>query len=44
MHVLAGAPLGGVSDLEMMFKMGIASAQQELLIQNPYFIPDEETV
>ena len=36
--------LGGVSDLEMMFKMGIASAQKELLIQNPYFIPDEQTV
>lgn len=43
-HVLAGAPLGGVSDLEMMFKMGIASAQKELLIQNPYFIPDNQTV
>jgi cardiolipin synthase len=43
MHVLAGAPLGGVSDLELMFKMSIASAQKELLIQNPYFIADEET-
>ena len=44
MHMLAGSPLGGVSDLELMFKMAIATAQQELLIQNPYFIPDEETV
>jgi cardiolipin synthase A/B len=44
MHVLAGAPLGGVSDLELMFKMAIASAQEELIIQNPYFIPDPETV
>ena len=43
-HVLAGAPLGGVSDLELMFKMALASAQKELLIQNPYFIPDEQTV
>jgi cardiolipin synthase len=43
-HVLAGAPLGGVSDLEMLFKMAIASAQKELLIQNPYFIPDSGTV
>jgi len=43
MHVLAGAPLGGVSDLELMFKMSIAAAQKELLIQNPYFIADEET-
>ncbi|HSG38369.1 MAG TPA: phospholipase D-like domain-containing protein, partial [Thermoanaerobaculia bacterium] len=44
MHVLAGAPLGGVSDLELLFKMAIASAQKELIIQNPYFIPDPETV
>ncbi|HEX6899264.1 MAG TPA: phospholipase D-like domain-containing protein [Thermoanaerobaculia bacterium] len=44
MHVLSGAPLGGISDLELMFKMAIASAQKELIIQNPYFIPDEETV
>ena len=43
-HVLAGAPLGGVSDLELMFKMGIAAVQKELMIQNPYFIPDEQTV
>jgi cardiolipin synthase len=43
MHVLAGAPLGGVSDLELMFKMSIAAAQKELLIQNPYFIADDET-
>ena len=43
MHMLAGAPLGGISDLELMFKLAIASAQKELLIQNPYFIPDEES-
>jgi cardiolipin synthase len=43
MHILAGAPLGGVSDLELMFKMSIASAQKELLVQNPYFIADTET-
>ena len=44
MHVLSGAPLGGVSDLELMFKMSLASAQKEIVIQNPYFIPDPETV
>jgi cardiolipin synthase A/B len=43
MHVLAGAPLGGISDLELLFKMAIAAAQKELIIQNPYFIADEET-
>jgi cardiolipin synthase len=44
MHVLSGAPLGGVSDLELLFKMTIATAQKELIIQNPYFISDPETV
>ena len=43
-HLLAGAPLGGVSDLELMFKLAVATAQKELIIQNPYFIPDHETV
>jgi cardiolipin synthase len=43
-HILAGAPLGGVSDLEIMFKLAIATAQKELIIQNPYFIADEESV
>jgi cardiolipin synthase len=42
MHMLSGAPLGGISDLELMFKIAIASTQKELLIQNPYFIPDDE--
>jgi cardiolipin synthase len=43
-HVLAGTPLGGVSDLELMFKLAIATAQKELRIQNPYFIPDAQSV
>ncbi|HVR98694.1 MAG TPA: phospholipase D-like domain-containing protein [Thermoanaerobaculia bacterium] len=43
-HMLSGAPLGGVSGLELLFKMGIATAQKELWIQNPYFIPDDESV
>jgi cardiolipin synthase len=42
-HILAGAPLGGVSDLELMFKMAIATAREELIIQNPYFIPDDDS-
>jgi cardiolipin synthase len=41
-HVTASSPQGGVSKLEMLFKLAIASAQKELLIQNPYFIPDGE--
>ncbi len=44
MHMMSGAPLGGVSDLEMLFKMSLAAAQKELIIQDPYFIADPETV
>ncbi|HYU34403.1 MAG TPA: phospholipase D-like domain-containing protein [Thermoanaerobaculia bacterium] len=43
-HVLSGAPLGGISDLELMVKMAMATTQKELIIQNPYFISDGEMV
>jgi cardiolipin synthase len=43
-HVTASAPQGGVSKMELLLKLAIASAKKELLIQNPYFIPDEELV
>jgi len=43
-HVTVGSPQGGVSKLEVLLKLAIASAKQELLIQNPYFIPDDELV
>ena len=39
-HVSGSSPKGGVSTLELMFKLTVATAQRELLIQNPYFIPD----
>lgn len=43
-HVTASSPQGGVSRLELLFKLAINSARKELLIQNPYFIPDGEMV
>jgi cardiolipin synthase A/B len=43
-HVTASSPQGGVSRLELLFKLAVGSAQKELLIQNPYFIPDAEMV
>jgi cardiolipin synthase len=43
-HVTASSPQGGVSRLELLFKLAISTAQKELLIQNPYFIPDGELV
>ena len=41
-HMTASSPQGGVSRLELLYKLAINSAQKELLIQNPYFIPDGE--
>ncbi len=43
-HLTASSPNGGVARLELLYKMAIASAQKELIIQNPYFIPDQELV
>lgn len=43
-QMTSSSPQGGVSRLELLFKLAIATAQKELLIQNPYFIPDGEVV
>ncbi len=43
-HMTASSPHGGVSQLEMLYKLAIATAHKRLIIQNPYFIPDDEMV
>jgi cardiolipin synthase A/B len=43
-QMTASSPQGGVSRLELLFKLAIATSQKELLVQNPYFIPDGEVV
>jgi cardiolipin synthase len=43
-HMTASSPQGGVSRLEMLFKLAISAARRELIVQNPYFIPDGEIV
>jgi cardiolipin synthase len=43
-QVVAAAPHGGVSAIEVLLKMALASAQREILIQNPYFIPEDGLV
>jgi cardiolipin synthase len=40
----ASSPQGGVSRLELLFKLAISAARRELIVQNPYFIPDGEIV
>ncbi|HET7177252.1 MAG TPA: phospholipase D-like domain-containing protein [Solirubrobacterales bacterium] len=43
-QVVAASPHGGVSEIELLLKMALASAQREILIENPYFIPDDDLV
>jgi cardiolipin synthase len=43
-HMTASSPQGGVSRLELLYKLAIAASRRELLVQNPYFIPDGEIV
>jgi cardiolipin synthase len=43
-HMVWSAPRGGVSEMEMIDKMAIACARKDLIVENPYFIPDLELV
>jgi cardiolipin synthase len=43
-QVVAASPHGGVSEIEVLLKLALASAQHEILIENPYFIPDDGLV
>jgi cardiolipin synthase len=43
-HMVVSSPRGGISHLDVLIKMAIATAKRELIIQNPYFIPDDDTV
>jgi cardiolipin synthase len=41
-HVVASSHLGQAITVELLYKVAIASATEELLVQNPYFLPDED--
>jgi cardiolipin synthase len=43
-HIVWSSPRGGVSEMELIDKLAIACARHDLIIQNPYFIPDDELV
>jgi cardiolipin synthase len=43
-HMVWSSPRGGVSEMELIDKLVIACARHDLIIQNPYFIPDDELV
>lgn len=43
-HIAEGDPVGTYSEVEVLLKVAIASAQAKILIQNPYFVPDEPVI
>ncbi len=43
-QIIASLPAGGVSPASLTHKLMIAAADEELLIQNPYFCPDDDLV
>lgn len=44
LQLISAAPRGGVSNVSLLYRLIIAIAEQELLIQNPYFAPDHDWV
>lgn len=42
MQLVASAPRGGVSPVSLLYRLMIASASSQIVIQNPYFVPDPE--
>lgn len=43
-HVAYSSPAGSVSSVQLLFYLAIAAAEKELLIQNPYFLPDGDAI
>ena len=43
-QVVASSPRGGISYVGLLYRLVVAAARQELLIQNPYFAPDHDMV
>ncbi len=43
-HVAFASPRGSISAVQLLYYLAISSAQKELLIQNPYFLPNEDAV
>jgi cardiolipin synthase len=43
-HVAYSSPAGSVSSVELLHLVAIAAARKQVLIQNPYFLPDVEDI
>jgi len=43
-HVAYTSPTGSMSSVEILYYLAIKSARREILIQNPYLLPNEEAI
>lgn len=39
-HIISSAPGDSFSDVALIFRLVMAAAREEILLQNPYFVPD----
>ena len=43
-HVAYASPRGSLSSVQLLYYLAINTAEKELLIQNPYFLPHEDAI
>jgi len=44
MHLAYSSPKGSISSVQLLYYLAIAAARKELIIQNPYFLPDRDAL
>lgn len=44
MHAAYSSPSGSVSSVQLLYYLAISAAKKEILIQNPYFLPDMDAI
>jgi cardiolipin synthase len=43
-HLAYASPTGGVSSVQVLYYLAVKAAHHEIIIQNPYMLPDDESV
>ncbi len=43
-HVAFTSPTGGVSSVQVLYYLAIKAARREIIIQNPYMLPDDDAI
>ena len=44
MHVAYTSPTGSIASVQVLYYLAISAARHEILIQNPYMLPDKEAI